>query len=136
MQSESAQPQSDNDVVEQPAIPMGEDGIPLYLEDYVDLALAQHKLTREQLCYSVTALATGTVLELDHSQRLLGGFQCRAATPPEGEALFADATCTLRIASPDGAWYLEYHDGANADYLYFSEYDRYVQLYYRRVYLR
>ena len=42
--------------------------------------------------------------------------------------LFADSKLCLRLATRDGSWYLEFHDGKNAHYVYTSAEDLYVPL--------
>lgn len=49
-------------------------------------------------------------------------------TRPDAEGMFADATVTIRIESLDGSSYMILHDGENANFVYVSDQDCYVQL--------
>ncbi|MBQ7872186.1 MAG: hypothetical protein IJ357_08605 [Oscillospiraceae bacterium] len=49
-----------------------------------------------------------------------------AVADPEG--LFADATDRIRITHFERDWYVEFHNGKNANYIYLSEYGQYVPL--------
>lgn len=123
--TESAEP------TEEARIPMNEAGIPYFFDDYVDLSMERLNVERSALQYTVTELATGAVTELDSTERLLRGFICSGTPLEDGSGLFSDAAYVLRIAAPDSDWYMEFHDGEDADYVYLSEYALYVPVLFR-----
>lgn len=44
----------------------------------------------------------------------------------DGSGLFGDATIMVQVESRDGSWYVQYHNGSDAEWIYFSECDLYV----------
>lgn len=132
IETTAPEPTDDTEAPVEPiTVPLTSDGIPLLLDDYVDICLEKYNITRAELQYTVTDLSTGEVTTLDNTERLLRGFQCFGLPLSDASGSFEDASYTLRIAAPDGSWYMEYHDGSHADYVYLSDYDLYVPLVYR-----
>ena len=131
--SEATQPspEATDSPAEPVEIPMNEAGLPYFFDDYVDLSLERLNVARNELQYTVTELATGTVTELDSTERLLRGFTCGGTPVQDAAELFDDAAYVLRIAAPDSDWYMEFHDGEDADYVYLSEYGLYVPVLFR-----
>ena len=85
-------------------------------------------------CVSFTDLSTGEAVEN------INGFYFAATdfigiediadwrkAVDSADGLFEDATCVVRVASlKDENWYVEFHNGKDAKYLYFSELDLFV----------
>lgn len=46
----------------------------------------------------------------------------------DGSGLFSDATLMIQVESLDGSWYVQFHNGSDADWIYISECDSYVPI--------
>lgn len=85
--------------------------------------------------HSLTDLRSGERIPIEEAKRALFQFYGESKlqldwenATADGAGLYADSSLCLRIGHQDGSWYIELHDGADANWIYISECRLYVPM--------